>query len=173
MEDLVPVFDKDAHALPIAEPRRRGPVVEDQGLELVCPEGDGVVEIEVVAMGGEPREAPAHPLPVARDLVELGARDGDHRHIACVQVHDDRIEVVDPERAMLTGLAPLGVRVEHEVVDHELPAPVEEIGQALLTVGPVEDVFLLDALPRQLAPLPAQLVAQPRELLLLGESEGA
>ncbi len=57
MEDLVPVFDKDAHALPIAEPRRQGPVVEDQGLELVCPEGDGVVEIEAVAMGGEPLEA--------------------------------------------------------------------------------------------------------------------
>jgi hypothetical protein len=38
-------------------------------------------------------------------------------------------------------------RVEHEVVNHELVAPIEKIGQRLLAPGPVEDVALLHLLP--------------------------
>jgi hypothetical protein len=60
-------------------------------------------------------------------------------------VHHDGVEVVGPERADAT--AGLVLRVEHEVVDEELAAAVEQLGQRLLAVGAVEHVFLLDALP--------------------------
>jgi hypothetical protein len=84
-----------------------------------------------------------------------------------VQVDDDAIEVVDPEGAALAALVP--ARVEHEVVDDELVAALEEVGQRLLAPGPVEDVVLLHLLPRQLPALLAELVAQAREFLLAGQ----
>ena len=53
------------------------------------------------------------------------------------------------------------------MVDDELGAPVEELGQRLLALRPLEHVLLLDPLPGQLASLLAELVAQTCELLLL------
>jgi hypothetical protein len=60
-------------------------------------------------------------------------------------------------------------RAEHEVVDQQLRAPVEELGQRLRPVLGLEAVVLLDRDPRQLLPLPGELVASAGELLLLGE----
>src|SRR3954463_1455022 len=57
----------------------------------------------------------------------------------------------------------------HQVVDNELAAADEEVAQRLPAVRPVERVVLGDPLPGQLATRLAQLVAQPRELLLPGE----
>jgi hypothetical protein len=59
------------------------------------------------------------------------------------------------------------VGVEHRVIDDKLAAPPEEVAECLLPMLPLEGVWLFDELPRQVAPLPAQLVAHPRELLLL------
>src|SRR5207245_4706539 len=75
--------------------------------------------------------------------------------------------VVGPERA--DRAADVVLRVEHEVIDEQLAPPVEELGQRLLAVGPVEDVLLLDRLPRKVVPLLRQLVAKTSELLLLRE----
>ena len=58
---------------------------------------------------------------------------------------------------------------EHEMLDDQLDAAVEKIGERLLAVRPVEDILLLDLDPRQLAPSGAELVAQPGEFLLLDE----
>src|SRR5205823_9740303 len=58
-------------------------------------------------------------------------------------------------------------RSEHEVIHEQLGAAVEEIGQGLHAVHGHEPVVLLDRDPRQLAPLPGQLVAAAGELLLL------
>src|SRR5205814_5935765 len=55
----------------------------------------------------------------------------------------------------------------------ELASSAEEIGQRLLSIRSLEDVFLLDALPRKLAPLPAEVVAQLRELLFLRQQRFA
>jgi hypothetical protein len=55
------------------------------------------------------------------------------------------------------------------VVDEELAAAVEEVAEGLLAARALEDVFLLDALPRELLALARQLVAGAGELLLLGE----
>src|SRR6266480_8130051 len=80
---------------------------------------------------------------------------------------NDRVEVVGPERADRT--AGLVFWIEHEVIDEQLAAAVEQLRQRLLTARAFEDVVLLDRLPRQSLPLPGQLVTRVRELLLLNE----
>ena len=55
------------------------------------------------------------------------------------------------------------------MIDDELPAATEQIGEAFLALGPIEDIVLLDLLPGQIAALLAQLIAQPREFLFPGE----
>src|SRR5438876_1233542 len=55
---------------------------------------------------------------------------------------------------------------EHEVVDEELRAPSEEVGERGASLVGLESVGLFDADPRQLLPPPRQLVAAPRVLLL-------
>ena len=58
------------------------------------------------------------------------------------------------------------VRVEHEVIDHELASLGEEIGKSFRAVGTVEHVLLGNDLPGQRAHLAAQFIALARELLL-------
>src|SRR5205823_1574482 len=86
----------------------------------------------------------------------------------------DAVEVVHPERADVAGrvrcpgrMGPGGVGVEHRVIDDQLAASFEEVAECLAPVLTLERVWLLDELPGQLAPLPAELVAHPGELLLL------
>ena len=80
------------------------------------------------------------------------------------EVHTDAIEVVGPERAARTTFGPL--RPEHEVVDEQLAAPLEQLGQRTGSVFGVEPVVLVDAHPGEGSPLAAQFVAPARELLL-------
>src|ERR1700738_3442131 len=82
-------------------------------------------------------------------------------------MRDDVGEIIAPERAALAAHLP--AEAEHEMINDELAPPGEQVGERLLAVRPVEHVALLDPLPRQLAPLPAQVVTHPVELLLLGE----
>jgi hypothetical protein len=58
---------------------------------------------------------------------------------------------------------------EHEVIDEELRPAVEQLGQGPDAVVGLEAVLLLDPDPRQLAPLPRQVVAHPRVLLFAHE----
>src|SRR6266446_10001049 len=64
-------------------------------------------------------------------------------------------------------MGPRGVGVEHRVIDHQLAASLEELAERLRPVLALEGVLLFDKLPGQIAPLPAQLVTHPGELLLL------
>jgi hypothetical protein len=52
------------------------------------------------------------------------------------------------------------------VVDDELRAPVEELGQRLRSPIGVESVLLVDPHPRQLSPLLGELVVPLRQRLL-------
>src|SRR5262249_35024894 len=63
----------------------------------------------------------------------------------------------------------LVVRPEHEVVDEQLRAAVEQLGQRSRALLGLEAVLLLDRHPGELASLPSKLVAAPGVLLLLGE----
>src|SRR5262245_59960322 len=53
------------------------------------------------------------------------------------------------------------------MIDHQLAATLEEVAECLPPVLALEGVGLFDELPGQIAPLPAQLVTHPGELLLL------
>jgi len=61
------------------------------------------------------------------------------------------------------------IRVEHEVIDDELACAFEQLRQSLLAAGSLEHVILVDTLPRQCAPLFAQLVAEPVEFLFFAQ----
>src|SRR5262245_2166164 len=98
-------------------------------------------------------------------------RDGDEAHVAMREVDVDAVEVVGPEGAVLAAHLP--IRGEHEVVDGELAPRAEEPGERFLPARPLERVRLVDLFPRELATLAAELVAQPGELLLLGEERDA
>jgi len=56
----------------------------------------------------------------------------------------------------------VSVRPEHEVVDEELRASSEEIGEGRCPFVGLESILLVDPNPRQLLPPPRQLVAAPR-----------
>src|SRR5205814_10162316 len=55
---------------------------------------------------------------------------------------------------------------EHEMVDHQLRAPSEQVCQRGAPFIGLEPILLVEPDPRQLLPPPRQLVAPPRELLL-------
>jgi hypothetical protein len=82
-------------------------------------------------------------------------------------VDDVPLEVVGPEGAALAPGLVLGG--EHKVVDDELTAAVEEVGQRPAAARRLEHVLLVDPLPWKLAPLAVQIIPQAGELLLLRE----
>jgi hypothetical protein len=82
-----------------------------------------------------------------------------------IKVNPDAVEIIGPERAMRTPLVP--IRSEHKVIDYELAPVCEKLGQRLLASGTIEDVLLINLLPREFAPLPVQFVPLPREFLFL------
>src|SRR6185295_10741962 len=65
------------------------------------------------------------------------------------------------------ALLPVGA--EHEVIDDELALAGEEVGERLLSLRAIEDVFLLDLFPWELATLAAQRIALACEGLLQSE----
>src|SRR5581483_4507773 len=84
-----------------------------------------------------------------------------------VQVHDDSIEIVGPVGAVRASCVPIWGK--HEVIDNKLASSVKKLRQSLFSIRSLKNVLFCDRLPRQLAPLLAQLVAQPREFLLFGK----
>src|SRR5918995_5311809 len=81
-----------------------------------------------------------------------------------------RQDAVDGVRARRAHWAAgLVARAEHEVVDEELGATVEELRQVLRALVGLEPVPLLDRDPRQLAALPCELVAHPGVFLLASQ----
>src|SRR5262245_44973032 len=145
-------------------------VLEALRLLLLRGERDPEVVVEVTAVRRRPREAPAHPALVRLQLLERGSRHGVEGDVVVREVDDEAVEAVRDRR---TRRAPrLVFGPEHEVVDEELRATVEEIGERGAPLVGLEAVLLLDSHPRQLLPRPGQLVAAPGQLLLgLEQSE--
>ena len=87
-------------------------------LHLFRREGDVIVPVEVVAVGRHPLEAPAHASFVGLELVQ---RRPGHRHqvdVPMIEMNDDTVVVIGPERAAGTTLVPF--RPEHEVINDQL-----------------------------------------------------
>jgi hypothetical protein len=82
-------------------------------------------------------------------------------------MNDDAIEIVGPERAALAAFLPVGT--QHEVIDDELAAAGEEIGERLRAIGPLKDISLLDLHPGHMAAPGAQFVTGAGEGLFLGQ----
>src|ERR1700693_344836 len=80
-------------------------------------------------------------------------------------------EMVGPERAAFAAHFPVGC--EHEVVNDQLTATRKQIRERLATNCAFECVVGGDAVPGQIAPGLAQLIAQFHELLFLGEQRAA
>ena len=74
------------------------------------------------------------------------------------------IKMVRQIRAALTALLP--IRTKHEVINNQLAAVVEKIGERFLAVRSIEDVLLFHFNPWQLAAMATHFVAQPRQVLL-------
>src|SRR3546814_4040838 len=75
------------------------------------------------------------------------------------------VDVVGREGAADAAFLPVGG--EHEVLDDELAAPVEEVGQRLPAFRGVEGVVLPDLHPGKRAALGGERVAPARQILLL------
>ena len=75
--------------------------------------------------------------------------------------------MIREHRTDFAALVPL--RIEHEVVDDQLAATVEQIGERLFAVGAVKHVVFFDLLPRKFLPRASQLVAQTAEFFLFRE----
>ncbi len=122
------------------------------------------VVVEVAAERRRPGEAPAHPPLVSLQFRERSPRHRAERDVVIGEVDDGAVEAVRDRRA---GPAPCRViGPEHEVIDEELRAPSEEIGEGRCALVGLEAVLLLDANPGQLLPPPRQFVAPPRQRLL-------
>src|SRR6476620_5571296 len=77
------------------------------------------------------------------------------------------VEMIGEKGAARAAFAP--IRTEHEVIDDQLAASVEEIAENLLPRRRVEDIVLFEFDPGQCAPLSAELIAGLGERLLVCE----
>src|SRR5262249_3201829 len=105
-----------------------------------------VVEVEIAAVRRDPREAPAHALLVCADLAERRARHRGECHVTMLEMDRDTIEIVGPERAGRAALVPIWT--EHEMINDQLGALLEEVDERYDSIWPLEPVRLLHPFPR-------------------------
>src|SRR6266700_4922583 len=141
----------------------RGPEVVLDGRHALVVRHVEVV-VEVASLRRIPREGPAHPLPERLDLADRRPGHRGVRGLVGMQVGQvtDAVGLVGADR---TTLVPS--RVEHEVLHDELRPALEQVQQAGLALGALEDVLLLDLDGRHLA-APARDLLQSAYGLLLG-----
>ena len=100
------------------------------------------------------------------DFGQRRTRDEGERGVAGVQVREVT-HAVNQEGAGVAALVP--ARVEHEVVDDELVAPLEYVSESRLAAGPLEDILLGYRDHGQPTAFGAQRVPRPAGFLLPGE----
>src|SRR6516165_11681892 len=113
------------------------------------------IVIERIPVGRYPLKVPAHPLLERLDLGKGRSRNCDQGHIALLEVDDAGIEVIGRHRAAWTTLLP--DRAKHEMIDDQLAASVEEVGQGLTSLRSFKHIFLLQPDPGQFAPFGAHV----------------
>ena len=78
-----------------------------------------------------------------------------------------RVDMIGDERAAPADI--VRARRQHEIIDGELAATAEQVAERAVTLGPLEDIGLLDLDPRQLPALGAERVEFVGHGALLGE----
>ncbi len=105
---------------------------------------------------------PTHALFENLDFGERCARNDRERHVALCEMDIRAVEMVSKERAARAARFP--ARTQHEMVDDELVAAVEQV-----VARRVEYIILLHLHPRQITTLATQIVARPGEGFFGGE----
>src|SRR4029453_6702080 len=132
------------------QPVRRGQLAGGGGAQ-----GEG----EVGVRRRDPGNPPAHPPPVGLQLGQRRPRHQHQGHIPGLQVRKQGVQGVGD--GGVDRVAGLVAGDENEVVDQQLGAAVEQLGQGPGSVVGVEAVGLVDRDPGQLPALERQLVAHP------------
>src|SRR6266851_5314975 len=128
-------------------------------------DADVEVVVEVAAERRVPGEIPALARLVRRDLRLRSPGDCGEGRVPGPQISEQPWgQLVQAGRAARARVVPR--RVEHDVLQHQLPVRPEHVSQARLAVGPFEDVLLVDPNHRKLAPARVERVVQLGELLL-------
>src|SRR5579872_451862 len=86
-----------------------------------------------------------------------------------LEMNSRAIDVVGLERASDASLGPVGA--EHEMLNDQLAPPIEQLGQRLFAIRPLERVRLLDFDPRQITALFRERIELTGQLLLFREEE--
>jgi hypothetical protein len=84
-------------------------------------------------------------------------------------MRDDTVEVIGNQGASGASPALVGEQgsvAEHEMIDEELRAPLEEVFKRGAAFIGLESILFVNADPRQFQTLPGQFVAAPSQLLL-------
>src|SRR5262245_15462968 len=127
----------------------------ERNVEVVVERGSG---------RGDPGEGPSHAMFERFDLVQWRAGNGGEGGISCGEMHDRASEVVGEVRAVLAALLP--ARIEHEVVDDELPMASKEIAQRRLPLQAVEHVLVFDLDHRKTPTFAAERITLSTPFLL-------
>src|SRR5258708_4126245 len=111
-----------------------------------------------------PRGSSSHPPLVLLQFRERSPRHRAERDVVICEVDDGAVEAVRDRRAGGTSCRVVGP--EHEVIDEELGASTEEIGERCCALFCVESILLVDSHPGQLLASPRQFVAAPCQVFL-------
>src|SRR5207245_2799976 len=103
------------------------------------------VEVEVAVERRRPGEGPAHPPLVILQFCERSPRHRTERDVVIREVDNEAVEAVRDRRAHRAACRELGPK--HEVIDEELRASSEEIGEGGFALVGLEAVLLVDSNP--------------------------
>jgi hypothetical protein len=110
---------------------------------------------------------PTHPLLIGLDLGQRATRHGGQGDVVMLQMGQGAVQMIGQERTARTAGGPVGA--QHEMIDDQLAAAGEQIGQGLFAGRRIEDVIGRDLDPGQGQALRIQLIAQISCFLLFGE----
>ncbi len=129
--------------------------------------GDVKVEVEVASIRRYPLEPPAHASLKPFDLGLRRPRDRDECDVVMFKVDTSAVDMIGQKRAAFAALLPS--RSEHEMVDNQLAASIEQVGQPLLSVWAIELVLFVDLEHRQPAAFGADGISLTGQFLFLNE----
>ena len=129
------VSGEDAGAVHVLAALDRRAVIVDgaPGSDVLLRERHAEIVVEVAAVRGDPGEGPAHALPDLLDPLERRARDRGKCQVGLLEVLPRRIDMIGDEGAARAEV--IGARRQHEVIDGELAAAPEQIGERALALA--------------------------------------